>query len=55
MRNPEEWGAFIETWQELGATHMGISTMGAGFTTPAEHLAEITRFKEIVSPYAATA
>jgi probable F420-dependent oxidoreductase len=55
MRNPEEWDAFINGWKDLGATHMGISTMGAGFTSPAEHLAEITRFKEIVSPYATTA
>jgi probable F420-dependent oxidoreductase len=55
MRDPEEWDAFIDAWKQLGATHMGISTMGAGFTSPAEHLAEITRFKEIVSPYATTA
>jgi hypothetical protein len=32
---------------------MGISTMGAGYTSPAEHLAELQRFKEIVTPYAA--
>lgn len=55
MRSPEDVEAFIEGWKTLGATHMGISTMGAGFTTPAEHLAEITRFKEIVTPHAAKA
>lgn len=53
MQSPGDYEAFIEGWQGLGATHMGISTMGAGYTSPAEHLAELQRFKEIVTPYAA--
>lgn len=40
---PEAWRAFLAGWQELGATHCCLSTMGNGFTTPAEHLAALTR------------
>jgi probable F420-dependent oxidoreductase len=55
IRSAEDYEAFVEGWQSLGATHMGISTMGAGFTSPAEHLAELRRFKEIVTPFSAKA
>ncbi len=45
----EDYATFIEAWKALGATHMTISTMGAGYKTPKEHLDAITRFKEIVT------
>jgi len=29
---------YVATWQHLGATHLTIATMGAGFTTVDDHL-----------------
>ena len=40
---PDEWHAFIAGWQELGATHLCLGTMGNGFTTPGQHIAALTR------------
>lgn len=40
---PDEWRAFIDGWQELGATHLCLSTMGNGFKTPSEHLDALSR------------
>jgi probable F420-dependent oxidoreductase len=53
IQSTEDYEAFIEGWQDLGATHMSVSTMGAGYASPADHLKELQRFKEIVTPYAA--
>jgi probable F420-dependent oxidoreductase len=41
--SPEEWRAFVDGWRSLGATHLCLTTLGNGFTTPAEHLAALTR------------
>ncbi len=38
-----------EGWRELGATHISINTMGAGFTSPDEHIAAIRSYKEAVA------
>jgi len=40
---PDEWRAFVDGWRQFGATHLCLSTMGNGFTTPADHLAALTR------------
>ena len=40
---PDEWRAFAAGWQDLGATHLCLSTMGNGFATPGEHLAALER------------
>jgi len=40
---PDEWRRFVAGWQELGAGHLCLSTMGNGFTSPAEHLAALSR------------
>jgi probable F420-dependent oxidoreductase len=45
---PDRWGSFIEGWQKLGATHLGLNTMGMGFTSPDEHLAMVRRFADFV-------
>lgn len=37
-----------EAWRELGATHIAINTMGAGYKSPAEHIEAIRRYKEAV-------
>lgn len=46
MAGQAEWQDYIGGWQELGATHVCINTMGAGYTHPDEHLAGLQRFKE---------
>ncbi|MFN0146139.1 MAG: LLM class F420-dependent oxidoreductase [Dehalococcoidia bacterium] len=43
---PERWQKNAEQWRELGATHLAIATMNAGFTSPADHIAAIRQWKE---------
>lgn len=41
--DPDTWRAFVEGWRALGATHLCLSTMGNGFTSPDQHVAALTR------------
>ena len=41
---PEAWRQQANAWQQSGATHLSINTMGAGFQTPQEHLAALAEF-----------
>jgi len=45
----DEWVRQTEAWQKLGATHISINTMGAGFTSPGEHIEAIRRYKEAIA------
>lgn len=45
----DEWMRQTEAWQKLGATHISINTMGAGFTSPGEHIEAIRRYKEALA------
>lgn len=46
-RVPEhEWTAYAAGWQALGATHLTINTMGAGYATAQEHITALRRVKE---------
>jgi probable F420-dependent oxidoreductase len=47
--DPDEWLRQTKAWQALGATHISINTMKAGFTSPDQHIAAIRRYKEVVS------
>lgn len=38
------WRTLAEGWAQAGATHLTVITMGAGFTTPGEHIQAITRY-----------
>lgn len=38
---PEVWQRFVEGWRRLGATHLCVNTMGAGFASPKEHIAAL--------------
>jgi probable F420-dependent oxidoreductase len=40
------WRKLAEGWQAVGATHLTMITMGAGFSTPQEHIQAITRYAE---------
>ena len=44
----DDWTAAVESWRELGATHISVNTMNAGLSSPAEHIDAIRRFKEQV-------
>lgn len=44
----DEWVRQTEAWQKLGATHISINTMGAGFKSPDEHIQAIRRYKEAI-------
>ncbi|HST24721.1 MAG TPA: LLM class F420-dependent oxidoreductase [Gaiellaceae bacterium] len=45
----DEWRAIAEEWVGLGATHLTLVTMGAGFTTPDEHLERLRAGREALS------
>ena len=46
--DPEFWQAQTETWAGLGATHISINTMRAGYTSPQDHINAIRQFREVV-------
>ncbi len=39
------WEAYATEWRALGATHLCVNTMGAGFAAPQDHIAALQRFK----------
>ena len=47
-RPPSAWANDVEHWGRLGATHVAVNTMGAGYASPEEHLEAIRQFKETV-------
>jgi probable F420-dependent oxidoreductase len=49
-RTPEaEWRRYAEDWRALGATHLGVNTMGAGLGQPRDHVAALRRVKEALA------
>lgn len=42
----EKWLQAISQWKDLGATHVSVNTMKAGFSTPSAHIDAIRRFRE---------
>jgi hypothetical protein len=42
----ETWQEQIEAWKEVGATHLSVNTMNAGFNNPAAHIDAIRNFRE---------
>jgi probable F420-dependent oxidoreductase len=43
----EEWRKRVDAWQALGATHIGVDTMRAGFSSPQAHIDAIRSFRDI--------
>jgi probable F420-dependent oxidoreductase len=41
-----EWAGYADAWRVLGATHLDVNTMGAGFASPQDHVAALRRVKE---------
>jgi len=50
--DPQSWIDTAAAFQALGATHLRVSTMGGGFSTPPEHLAAWIRWHDIVAQVA---
>lgn len=44
----EVWADLGAQWQSVGATHLAVNTMGAGYTTVEQHLETLRQFKETV-------
>ena len=42
------WRQRVEAWRGLGATHVAIDTMRAGFKTPQEHMDAIRAFRNVL-------
>ncbi|HJW89430.1 MAG TPA: LLM class F420-dependent oxidoreductase [Anaerolineales bacterium] len=42
--NPDVWRNLVEGWKAVGATHLSLNTMAAGFDTPAKHLQALEEF-----------
>jgi len=50
--NPDRWVRHAESWRDLGATHIAIATMGAGFRNVDEHIEAIRQYYGAVSALA---
>lgn len=44
----DDWVKEIQAWKEIGASHLSVNTMKAGFTSPAAHIDAIRRFREAI-------
>ena len=44
----DEWHRRVEAWRDLGASHLAVDTMRAGFTSPQAHMAAIRAFREVL-------
>lgn len=42
--NPESWAKLAKDWQNAGATHLTVITMGQGFSIPKEHIQAIKAY-----------
>ena len=42
---PDDWARDLAGWRDLGATHVSLTTIGAGLESPQDHIDAIARFK----------
>jgi probable F420-dependent oxidoreductase len=47
---PEGWVEHATRWRDLGATHLGVNTMGVGHRGADEHVAELRRVLDAIGP-----
>jgi probable F420-dependent oxidoreductase len=45
----KQWEKVVQAWQNLGATHLTVNTMKAGFSSSTEHIEAIRRFKAAIA------
>ncbi|HEX9056080.1 MAG TPA: LLM class F420-dependent oxidoreductase [Ktedonobacterales bacterium] len=48
VKDEAGWRQFASGWRALGATHLGVNTMGAGLRSPQEHIAMLRRVKRVL-------
>jgi probable F420-dependent oxidoreductase len=41
---PDDWAAWMRSWEAVGATHMSLNTMGCGFQLVGEHIGALRKF-----------
>jgi len=46
LGGPAEWVGRAAFWRDLGATHLSVNTMNAGFTSPQQHIDAVLRWKQ---------
>jgi probable F420-dependent oxidoreductase len=46
--NEDGWINFLRAWEELGATHLAVNTMGCGFDSTSAHIQALKHFAETV-------
>ncbi|HEV2127583.1 MAG TPA: LLM class F420-dependent oxidoreductase [Thermomicrobiales bacterium] len=46
----ERWAKHAEGWRTIGATHLAVSTIGAGFASPQQHIDALQQVKEVLRP-----
>jgi probable F420-dependent oxidoreductase len=52
VNTPEDqWGAALDGWRELRATHVSVNTMNAKLASPRDHIDAITRFIDVARAY----
>lgn len=44
---PDQWISLMRTWEELGATHLTVNTMGCGYDTTSAHIEALKHFAEL--------
>ena len=44
----DEWRERVQAWRQLGATHIAVDTMRAGFVSPQAHIDAIRSFREVL-------
>jgi probable F420-dependent oxidoreductase len=49
-KDEETWIAEVRGWEDLGATHLAVNTMGGGFQGAGDHIEAIRRFHDVVFP-----
>ena len=49
-KDEETWIDEVRGWQEMGATHLAVNTMGAGLQGAGDHIEAIRRFHDVVFP-----
>jgi probable F420-dependent oxidoreductase len=48
-RVPQDlWAPYAEGWRNLGATHLGVNTMGAGLASPQAHIDMLRQVKDAI-------
>ena len=45
----EERGSLLQSWKQLGASHVSFNTMGAGLASPQDHIDAISDFKKLAN------